>query len=184
MEGELRQLNQAIQALSKVAGGTSSAGRRGKRTMSVAARKRIALAQRARWAKFHASRKKAAWQACTRGNGRVAARPFFHLHSSRITQLNANQMWSRIQHQDVSAFLAFYDHSASAFQQSGAFASQFGVGIFGSAQADGVGSGASVIELGTSSLTKTKASASHGCSGGNSKSRRHDRGCMAPAQTK
>jgi phage gpG-like protein len=57
---ELRQLDQAIQALSKVAGGTPGAGRRVKRTMSIAARKRIAAAQRARWAKFHASRKKAA----------------------------------------------------------------------------------------------------------------------------
>jgi phage gpG-like protein len=57
---ELRQLDQAIQALSKVAGGNADAGRRVKRTMSVAARRRIAAAQRARWAKFHASRKKAA----------------------------------------------------------------------------------------------------------------------------
>jgi hypothetical protein len=57
---ELRQLDQAIQALSKVAGGSLGAGKRVKRTMSFAARKRIAAAQRARWAKFHASHKKAA----------------------------------------------------------------------------------------------------------------------------
>ncbi|MGH9498161.1 MAG: hypothetical protein ACRD3L_03385 [Terriglobales bacterium] len=57
---ELRQLDRAIQALSKVAGGNSGGGRRVKRTMSVAARKRIAAAQRARWAKFHAKHKKAA----------------------------------------------------------------------------------------------------------------------------
>jgi phage gpG-like protein len=57
---ELRQLDQAIQALSKIVGGTPGSGRRVKRVMSVAARKRIAAAQRARWTKFHASRKKAA----------------------------------------------------------------------------------------------------------------------------
>jgi len=57
---ELRQLDQAVQALSKIAGGIPGAGRRVRRTMSVAARKRIATAQRARWAKFHAGRKKAA----------------------------------------------------------------------------------------------------------------------------
>jgi hypothetical protein len=55
---ELRQLDQAVQALSKIAG--INRGARVKRTMSVAARRRIAVAQRARWAKFHASRKKAA----------------------------------------------------------------------------------------------------------------------------
>jgi hypothetical protein len=57
---ELRQLDQAIQALSQVTGGSPGPGRRVKRTMSVAARRRIAAAQRARWAKFHAGRKKAA----------------------------------------------------------------------------------------------------------------------------
>ena len=57
---ELRQLDQAVQALSKIAGVNRSTGRRVKRTMSVAARRRIAVAQRARWTKFHASRKKAA----------------------------------------------------------------------------------------------------------------------------
>lgn len=60
VEAELRQLDQAIQALSKVAGGNGGTGGRATRRMSVAARKRIAAAQRARWAKFHASRKKAA----------------------------------------------------------------------------------------------------------------------------
>jgi hypothetical protein len=60
VESELRQLNQAIQALSKIAEGNPGTRGRVKRTMSVAARKRIAAAQKARWAKFHASRKKAA----------------------------------------------------------------------------------------------------------------------------
>jgi hypothetical protein len=53
-------LDQAVQALSKITGGSPGAGRHVKRTMSAAARRRIAAAQRARWAKFHASRKKAA----------------------------------------------------------------------------------------------------------------------------
>jgi hypothetical protein len=57
---ELRQLDQAVQALSKIAGGSPGASRRVKRTMSAAARRRIAAAQRACWARFHASRKKAA----------------------------------------------------------------------------------------------------------------------------
>jgi hypothetical protein len=57
---ELRQLDQAVQALSKIAGVNRGTGTRVKRTMSVAARRRIARAQRARWARFHASRKKAA----------------------------------------------------------------------------------------------------------------------------
>jgi hypothetical protein len=57
---ELRQLDQAVQALSRIAGVNRGTGTRVKRTMSVAARRRIAVAQRARWAKFHASRKKAA----------------------------------------------------------------------------------------------------------------------------
>jgi hypothetical protein len=57
---ELRQLDQAVQALSKIAGVNRGTGKRVKRTMSVAARRRIAAAQRARWARFHAIRKKAA----------------------------------------------------------------------------------------------------------------------------
>ena len=57
---ELRQLDQAVEALSEIAGAKASAARRVKRTMSIAARRRIAMAQRARWARFHAGRKKAA----------------------------------------------------------------------------------------------------------------------------
>jgi hypothetical protein len=57
---ELRQLDQAIQALSKVTGRNPRSGNRTGHRMSIAARKRIAAAQRVRWAKFHASRKKAA----------------------------------------------------------------------------------------------------------------------------
>jgi len=64
LEGELRQLNQAIKALARVTGGSShrsSNTRRPRRSLSTAARKRIAAAQRARWAKFHArAAKKAA----------------------------------------------------------------------------------------------------------------------------
>ena len=60
VEAELRQLDQAIQALSKVVPGNEGAGRAGNHRMSAAARKRIAAAQRARWARFHATRKRSA----------------------------------------------------------------------------------------------------------------------------
>ena len=60
---QVEQLNQALAALGSLDGlrsrGRSSqaVGRKG-RIMSVAARKRIALAQRARWAKWKAAQKK------------------------------------------------------------------------------------------------------------------------------
>jgi hypothetical protein len=61
---ELRQLDQAIRALSKVGvpvrGHGAGGGRRTGRTMSAAARKRIAAAQKARWARFRAGKAKAA----------------------------------------------------------------------------------------------------------------------------
>jgi len=50
LKAERSKLDRAITALSDVVGG--SAGGRGKRILSAAARKRIADAQRARWAKF------------------------------------------------------------------------------------------------------------------------------------
>jgi truncated hemoglobin YjbI len=56
LKKEKDQLDQAIRALSVVVGGVS-AGKSsggGKRIMSAAARKRIAEAQRARWAKIKA----------------------------------------------------------------------------------------------------------------------------------
>jgi hypothetical protein len=57
VHAELQKLDQAIAALSQVSG----ANNKGRiRTMSAAARKRIAAAQRARWAKFRASSKKTA----------------------------------------------------------------------------------------------------------------------------
>lgn len=61
---ELRQLDQAIKALSKVGsavrGQVAGGNRRTGRTMSAAARKRIAAAQKARWARFRAGKAKAA----------------------------------------------------------------------------------------------------------------------------
>lgn len=60
---EVKQLDQAINALSKLGGRGQPSGRssRGvKRTMSAAARARIAAAQRARWAKVRAAKRKAA----------------------------------------------------------------------------------------------------------------------------
>jgi hypothetical protein len=53
LKQERDKLDQAIAALS----GVGRAGRTGKRTLSAAARKRIADAQRARWAKFKAKKK-------------------------------------------------------------------------------------------------------------------------------
>jgi hypothetical protein len=59
---ELRQLDRAIKALSGL--GFTSQNRNGnhraKRTLSAAARQRIAAAQRARWAKLRAAKRKAA----------------------------------------------------------------------------------------------------------------------------
>jgi hypothetical protein len=52
LKRERDKLNRAIAALSGVGGG----GRAGKRRMSAAARKRIADAQRARWAKVKAKK--------------------------------------------------------------------------------------------------------------------------------
>jgi hypothetical protein len=59
LTAELRQLDQAIRALAKVGGkaGAKSRTRHATRSMSVAARNRIAAAQRARWAKFRASKR-------------------------------------------------------------------------------------------------------------------------------
>jgi len=64
VEKRVEQLDQALEALSGVAGLRAISGRRGRvkvpakpRTMSAAARKRIAAAQRARWAKWKAAQK-------------------------------------------------------------------------------------------------------------------------------
>jgi hypothetical protein len=50
------QINRLQERLDLLVGGTSQAGRRGKRRMSAAARARIAAAQRARWAKQRGSK--------------------------------------------------------------------------------------------------------------------------------
>jgi hypothetical protein len=59
LKKERSQLDKAISALSGVVGISSGIasgnGRRGKRILSLSARKRIAAAQRARWAKVRAS---------------------------------------------------------------------------------------------------------------------------------
>jgi hypothetical protein len=63
LANELRQVDQAIKALSKLNIGIkqyTGAARGAKRTMSAAARRRIAAAQRARWAKVRAAKRKAA----------------------------------------------------------------------------------------------------------------------------
>lgn len=56
LKKERDKLDRAIAALSGVGG--KSGGRTGKRRMSAAARKRIAEAQRARWAKVRAKKAK------------------------------------------------------------------------------------------------------------------------------
>ena len=48
-ERDLKRLEEAISAFGKL---TGKRARKARRTMSAAARKRIAVAQRARWAKF------------------------------------------------------------------------------------------------------------------------------------
>lgn len=53
LKAERAKLDRAIAALSDQ-GANSRGSRRGRRTLSVGARKRIAVAQRARWAKFKA----------------------------------------------------------------------------------------------------------------------------------
>ena len=55
LKAERAKLDKAIEALSDVAG---KSGGRGTRRLSVAARERIAAAQRARWAKFKAKKGK------------------------------------------------------------------------------------------------------------------------------
>ena len=58
-ESELRQLKEAIDALSKVARRRTTPSGPGKRRLSAAARERIAAAQRARWAKEREKKAKA-----------------------------------------------------------------------------------------------------------------------------
>ena len=63
-ENELGRIDAAISALQGLSGQSGSGNRAGapkrRRTMSLAARKRIADAQRARWAKWKAKQKKTA----------------------------------------------------------------------------------------------------------------------------
>jgi len=56
-QATVERLDRAIEALSELEGKGRRPGK-GVRRMSAAARKRIAAAQRARWAKFHAKRSK------------------------------------------------------------------------------------------------------------------------------
>ena len=61
LEDELRRVTAALTAFGKVylkGSKSKPAASRGKRTISAAGRKRIAAAQRARWAKVRASKKK------------------------------------------------------------------------------------------------------------------------------
>ena len=59
LQSKLSQVEAAISALRGVSHNGRSAGARPKRILSVAARRRIAAAQRARWAKYKAQKKAA-----------------------------------------------------------------------------------------------------------------------------
>jgi hypothetical protein len=60
LQGKLSRVEAAISALRQVShNGRGAAGARPKRVLSVAARRRIAAAQRARWAKYKAQKKAA-----------------------------------------------------------------------------------------------------------------------------
>jgi hypothetical protein len=63
MAGQVRKLDKAISVLRKLDGGGPSGARKSvgkRRPMSAASRRKIAAAQRARWSKWKAARKKAA----------------------------------------------------------------------------------------------------------------------------
>ena len=60
LQGKLSQVEAAISALRGMSHNGRSAGTRPKRVLSVAARRRIAAAQRARWAKYKQQKKAAA----------------------------------------------------------------------------------------------------------------------------
>jgi hypothetical protein len=62
LEQERSRLEQAIEVIGKLVGrnGTGVIARRPKRTLSAAARRKIAAAQRARWAKWKKQAKRAA----------------------------------------------------------------------------------------------------------------------------
>lgn len=60
LQSKLSHVETAISALRGISQNGRSAGVRPKRVLSVAARRRIAAAQRARWAKYKAQKKAAA----------------------------------------------------------------------------------------------------------------------------
>ena len=57
---QLEKLDEAIAAIEGLVGKGSNSGAPRKRVLSAAGRRRIALAQKARWAKFKAQQRKAA----------------------------------------------------------------------------------------------------------------------------
>jgi hypothetical protein len=59
LQGKLQQVDAAIAALRGMAQNGRSTGTRPKRILSLAARRRIAAAQRARWAKYKQQKKAA-----------------------------------------------------------------------------------------------------------------------------
>jgi hypothetical protein len=57
---QVEKLDEAISAIEGLVGKSGSSGAPRKRVLSAAGRRRIALAQKARWAKFKAQQRKAA----------------------------------------------------------------------------------------------------------------------------
>jgi len=56
LQNELRKLDKAIATIQELAGASASNGQARKRTLSPSARRRIAKAQKIRWAKFRQQR--------------------------------------------------------------------------------------------------------------------------------
>lgn len=59
LQGKLSRVEAAINALREMGGNSRGGVLRAKRVLSIAARRRIAAAQRARWAKYKAQKKAA-----------------------------------------------------------------------------------------------------------------------------
>jgi hypothetical protein len=73
LEGQLKKVNEALRALSRMNSDSRRGGRPGRRTISAAGRRRIAAAQRARWAKARGEAQKPARVLSISARRRIAA---------------------------------------------------------------------------------------------------------------
>src|SRR6476659_5542893 len=94
--GKLEQAISAIEGLDGNRAGTMFNGTRGKKTMSAAARRRIAQAQRARWAKFKKQSPAANARKSTSGSRRISA-----AGRNRIAAA-ARARWARVRAQQTN----------------------------------------------------------------------------------